>query len=108
MLILRLLVHLNEDMAEVCHAGIRAVLLNARVDADIRATAILIRPHAADGRREVVLNPFVALEERTLGVWPTSTVLVADDVVTDADNLIRLEAGFEEVARREWRWRLRY
>ena len=56
----------------------------------------------------MVLNPFVALEECTLRVWPTSTVLVANDVVTDADNLIRLEAGFQEVACGEWRWRLRY
>ena len=45
----------------------------------------------------MLLNPFVALEERTLGRWPTLTLLVADDVVADADNFIRLEAGFEEV-----------
>ena len=43
------------------------------------------------------LNPFVALEERTLGRWPTFTLLIADDVIADADNFIRLEAGFEEV-----------
>ena len=45
----------------------------------------------------MLLNPFVALEERTLGRWPTFTLLIADDVVADADNFIRLEAGFEKV-----------
>lgn len=45
----------------------------------------------------MLLNPFVALEECTLGRWPTLTLLVADDVIADADNFIRLEAGFEKV-----------
>ncbi len=33
----------------------------------------------------MLLNPFVALEERTFGRWPTLTLLVADDVVADVN-----------------------
>ena len=81
-------------MAERCHAGIRSALVEAWIDADVCTLAIAAIPHGADGRREVVLNPFVALEERTLGGWPTSTLFVENDVVADADNFVRLEAGF--------------
>jgi len=63
----------------------------------MRATALLARPHAADGRSEMLLNPFLALQERTLGSWPTPALLIADDVITDADNLILLEACLEKV-----------
>jgi hypothetical protein len=42
----------------------------------------------------MVLNPFVALEECTLGVWPSPTFVVAYDVIADADNFIWFKAGF--------------
>jgi hypothetical protein len=44
-----------------------------------------------------MLYPFIALEECTFGVWPTTPLLIAYDVIADADNFIRLEAGFEKV-----------
>jgi len=45
----------------------------------------------------MILDPFITLEKCTLGSWPTSTFLVTDDVVADADNFIHLKAGFKEV-----------
>ncbi len=92
-------------MAEVRHARVRTALVEAWIDTDVCTLAIAAIPHGADGRREVVLNPFVALEERTLGGWPTSTLFVENDVVADADNFVRLEAGFQEVDCRKRRRR---
>lgn len=97
LLVLGLLIHLDQHMAECCYAMIGTALVEARIDADVCATALPARPHAADWRSEMLLNPFLALQERTLGSWPTTALLIADDVVADADNLVLLETCLEKV-----------
>ena len=86
---------------------IGTALIETWIDADVCSTALIARPHAADWRSEMLLNPFLALEERTLGSWPTSALFVADDVVADADNLVLLKTRFEKVDGRQLRLWLR-